>query len=210
MKALMISVAAVMILGAPASADLRVLPLRFATHIAAGMAEVDVFVEDEANPGQVVRLEGYEIKGAAMLARPLYAGGGTTSLRDGRKGPYAKGTALGFSLGNWLGARATGTYTIDGNTGTIAFTARRLVPNGLYTLWCLADKLGACGAADGTENTFRADADGRAATRVRVSANPAIAIIALAYHSDGRTYGASPGIFGVNSHVHLFIRLPQR
>ena len=32
--------------------------------------------------------------------------------------------------------------------------------------------------------------------------------IAIAYHSDGQTYGFSPGEFGHNSHVQLFAVVP--
>jgi hypothetical protein len=34
--------------------------------------------------------------------------------------------------------------------------------------------------------------------------------LAIAYHSDGNTYGAEPGDFGLNSHVQMFLGLPPR
>ena len=33
-------------------------------------------------------------------------------------------------------------------------------------------------------------------------------LVALAYHSDGNTYGEYPGAFGRNAHVQLFGMLP--
>ena len=35
-------------------------------------------------------------------------------------------------------------------------------------------------------------------------------MLAIAYHSDGKTYGAYPGDFGLNAHVPLFLMLPNR
>ena len=34
--------------------------------------------------------------------------------------------------------------------------------------------------------------------------------LAIAYHSDAKTYGPLPGEFGSNSHIHLYLGLPKR
>ena len=36
------------------------------------------------------------------------------------------------------------------------------------------------------------------------------AMLAINYHSDGKTYAGLPGDFGYNAHVPLFAMLPQR
>ena len=35
-------------------------------------------------------------------------------------------------------------------------------------------------------------------------------MLAVNYHSDGRTYGAHPGAFGLNAHIPLLLMLPSR
>ena len=35
-------------------------------------------------------------------------------------------------------------------------------------------------------------------------------MLAINYHSDGKTYAGLPGDFGYNAHVPLFLMLPQR
>jgi hypothetical protein len=101
------------------------------------------------------------------------------------------------------------------------------VPNALYTVWDarLDFEEGAivgalelpAGARDGSQNSLRTDATGAGTYHVTytpcnapatggpgVGATGSSAIFALAYHSDGRSYGASPGPFGSVSHIHLF------
>jgi hypothetical protein len=36
-----------------------------------------------------------------------------------------------------------------------------------------------------------------------------VAGLAIAYHSNGDTYGALPGAFGLNSHIQLMTMLPK-
>ncbi len=35
-------------------------------------------------------------------------------------------------------------------------------------------------------------------------------MLAINYHSDGKTYGGDPGEFGYNAHIPLFLMLPNR
>jgi hypothetical protein len=35
-------------------------------------------------------------------------------------------------------------------------------------------------------------------------------MLAINYHSDGKTYGGLPGAFGLNAHVPIFAMLPRR
>ena len=72
------------------------------------------------------------------------------------------------------------------------------------------------GAADGSESVFRADAEGKA--KFVHSFKPGLemsdvwttALLAINYHSDGKTYGGHPGKFGLHSHIPLFVMLPKR
>jgi len=146
----------------------------------------DVYVKAEGTPGHFVPVRESETN--ASLTKPLYT---------------SKGTPLGFTLEQWLAARATGTYARSRYlllSRTFQITAEKLVPNSPYTLWCASAP---CGASDGSENTFVSDANGNAAYAVKVKAFSHATLIRAAYHSDGKTYGADPGIFGVNSHVQF-------
>ena len=72
------------------------------------------------------------------------------------------------------------------------------------------------GARDGSESEFVADAAGNAQFQhtfqpcLQMSDTWTTSMLAVAYHSDGKTYGGSPGAFGYNSHVPLFLMLPNR
>jgi hypothetical protein len=95
------------------------------------------------------------------------------------------------------------------------------VPKGVYTVWCatvnvppdasIVDK--PCGAPDGSENLFVADIYGNATFHLTMApladtTDTSMQVIAAAYHSDGKSYGALPGDFGLNSHVQLAAVIP--
>ncbi|MGI9434018.1 MAG: hypothetical protein ACR2Q4_04175, partial [Geminicoccaceae bacterium] len=72
------------------------------------------------------------------------------------------------------------------------------------------------GARDGSENAFVTDADGHAVFErsfkpcLQLSGEHLMADLAIAYHSDGNTYGPMPGEFATKSHVHMYLGLPKR
>lgn len=138
-------------------------------------------------------------------------------------GPFVKGESLGFSLSEWLAGTASGSYKVDSGVGTLEFSAENLVPDGVYTVWCSRIKLPPeplvidmpCGALDGSENVFEADANGKAEFNLVMNAlepstQSTVNVLALAYHSDGNTFGAYPGPFGSNTHVQLFFLMPPQ
>lgn len=201
--------------------------LQFVNHLQAKLPEQDVFIEDKAAPAtQVVRVEGDGGKDPANLAKQVFASSKAVEhdpfkLGKTPLGPFAKGKALGMTLGQWLAATGKGTYKVEGDKAVLDVSFAKLVPNGTYTVWCsritfppnvkVIDK--PCGGADGSQNVFKADSDGNATftltmTPVEPSTKETVSVIALAYHSDGKTYGANPGDFGLNSHVHIFYLFP--
>ena len=201
--------------------------VKFASHIEANLPEQDVFVESKDNPIQVVRVEGDLAKDAKVLSQKAFAASKAIphdpfKLGENPLGPYPKGKALGFTLEQWLMAKGTGTYVVNGDTATLDLIFEGLVENGVYTVWCsrltfppnpkVVDK--PCGAADGSQNSFTAFRNG--AGEFKLTMNPleestkeTASVIALAYHSDGKTYGANPGDFGLNSHVQIFFLIPE-
>ena len=70
------------------------------------------------------------------------------------------------------------------------------------------------GNRDGSQSVFTTDADGNANFEVRfetclqMTERQIAALLAIAYHSDGKTYGVLPGPFGQVTHVQLFTMLP--
>ena len=72
------------------------------------------------------------------------------------------------------------------------------------------------GARDGSTSVFKADAQGNAKFKhtfrpgLQMSDVWTTSMLAINYHSDGKTYGAYPGKFGLNAHVPLFVMLPKR
>ncbi len=177
--------------------------------------------------GQVIRVEGEQAKDPANLAKTVYATAVATphdlfKVGSNPLGPFDKGKALGFTLQQWLAASGIGIYSVDEGNAQLELSFKNLVPNGVYTAWCsrmtfppnpgIVDK--PCGAEDGSENSFKADEKGTASFSLKLkpleaSTKETASIIAIAYHSDGKTYGASPGDFGLNSHVHIFFLMPE-
>lgn len=202
------------------------LEVKFVNHLALDLPEQDVFVESPENKNQVIRF-GVETAGiSSNLSAPLFAAAGSVphdpfKLGPNPLGPFAKGRALGFTMGKWLSATGGGTYEVTAGTARLAFNFTGLVPNGVYTVWCsritfppnfaVVDR--PCGAPDGSQNSFTADANGAASFNLTMepleaSSAETASAIALAYHSDGKTYGAEPGDFGLTSHVQIVWLLP--
>lgn len=202
----------------------RQVELQLVSHVAAGMAEQDVYIAKVEGAGEVFRLTGDEVD--AYMDAPAYAAQEAIAhdlfgLSDNPMGPYPQGAPMGFSLGDWLAAGATGAYTVQGEQATIDLTFTSLVPNGVYTVWCatvntppnfsIVDK--PCGAADGSQNLFTADAKGSATFHLTMpplvdTTENSLQVIAAAYHSDGKSYGSLPGDFGLNSHVQIAAIVP--
>jgi len=196
--------------------------LTFATHLDADMAEQDVFVEHTPGSGEVFRPTKAGRDGAAAV----YAAATPTAhepFDPGAIGPYRKGKPLGFSLADWLGARGAGTYSCVDGVGTIDVAFDGLVPNGVYTMWhffmAAPPTIGTYdlpfGNRDGNDSVFAADAKGHArfqktaAPCLQLSGEQLMAGLAIAWHSDGKTYGVEAGDFGKVSHVQLFLGLPK-
>jgi hypothetical protein len=198
----------------------------FQTHLDINLPEQDVYLEREPGSGEVWRVT----VGDNDMSASLYK----TSERiphnpfdPAALGPHPKGEAMGMSLGQWLKQRGTGTYSYENGVGSLDLEFTNLVPNGVYTMWHAFVALPPTtpfsgildlplGARDGSESVFVADENGDA--RFTHSFTPGLqmsdvwttALLAINYHSDGKTYGALPGDFGLNAHVPLFLMLPNR
>lgn len=72
------------------------------------------------------------------------------------------------------------------------------------------------GARDGSESVFQADGQGQAVVKrtfkpcLQLTGEHLAAGLAIAWHSDGKTYGPLPGKFSTKSHVHMYTDLPKR
>ncbi len=211
--------------------ELTVRDITFVNHVAAGMVEQDAFVEKVPGSGKVYRVTADEAE--KYLDFPVY----TTKeaqhhapFATTKTGPFTKGTALGMTLGEWLGGTGTAAYTCRGGTATVEIDFEKLVPNGTYTVWhFLAGKphMGCpdcpfstidfpMGARDGSQAAFTAGRDGTAkytatfAPCLPLGTDVVASAMALAYHSDGKTYGKTPGTFGDRTHVQIFALLPDQ
>lgn len=113
---------------------------------------------------------------------------------------------------NWLDAWgfAIAHADEDGNL-VVDIYANNLVPEGVYTLWGV--NMGMVGMqvapAGGAEaNAFTASEDGDIAFTVTVGADESYEMLAVAYHSDGQTYGDEPGAMGEVTFTHLMGAFP--
>lgn len=198
----------------------------FITHIDAGLPEIDVYLAHPEDPTLVTQITAADLPHAgdqdiyasavAIPHNPFDADAG---------GPFPAGEYLGLTLDDWLAAGGTATVSCDGDMGTVSASFTGLVPNAVYTMWYAMVPMpptvpftGALdlplGARDGGQSRLTSNADG--AATMDVSFSPCLALtnsqvlsmLALAWHSDGQTYGSSPGDFGKNSHVQIFAPFP--
>ena len=204
------------------------LNLSFYNHIQLGFPEQDVFLMRNDLPAdQVMRVEDGAAKEPANLAMTLYASAAVQShdplkLGSNPLGPFPKGSALGFTLKQWLAAKGSGSYHADGENSELNLSFHKLVPNATYTLWCSHINLPPnfsvldipCGATDGSQNVLHSNANGDAMFHLKLNAlswstDTMKSAMALAYHSDGKSHGTSAGDFGLNSHVQIVTFLPK-
>ena len=195
----------------------EVVEMEFLNDMASVQMEMpmqDVYLD--AGNGQVMRPT---VVNADTLAQPLYRSSEEVELDlfepPFDTGPYPKGEPLGFTLADWVAATGQGTYTVKGDRAVIDLTFDKLVPNGVYTVWCLVWNFEEvvsevpCGALDGSENTFVTDANGHGEITIEVDAfapstEEAINEIAIAYHSEGKTWGEWVGPHGLEAHVQMW------
>ncbi len=199
------------------------IEMAFASHIEVGMAEQDVMIEK--GDGMIYRFGANE----AEADTPLFAAAIPVShnpFDETANGPHPKGEALGLTAGEWLAAQGTAHYVEVGGVGRLTAEFDGLVPNGVYTMWHFFMSTEATepfigtfdmpvGNKDGSQSVFVADAQGRAsfdqsfAPGLQMTGEQLAAGLAIAWHSDGKTYGVLPGDFGKTAHVQLFTSLPE-
>ena len=199
--------------------DTMVIDLNWRTLTGMGLTEQFAFVMND--DGEIYKVT--PESPLSVLDQPLYAMAKAEDfmfdpfqLFDNPVGPFEAGEPIGMTMRDYLAARGSGTYSVDGDMATVDLSFDRLVPNGVYTLWCstlhrppefeVIDK--PCGAEDGSENTFIADEHGK--LDINLSFPPlalptetTLSVIAIAWHSDEQTYGEHPGDFGTVTFVPL-------
>lgn len=200
------------------------IELAFNSHLDANLPEQDVFIEREPGSGEVYRVTTSDQDLAASLfksARPVPH----NPFDVAAIGPHPKGEPFGLTLGEWLQHTGTGTYTCANGEGLLEMTFSGLIEYGVYTMWHTFTAIPVTtpfsgyldiplGARDGSTSVFVADADGKAAVSQRLkpclqlSTSWTTSLLAINYHSNGRTYAGRPGLFGYNAHVPLFLVLP--
>jgi hypothetical protein len=198
--------------------------LQFVNHLQAKLPEQDVFLERVSGSGEVYRVTA----DSKDMNTPLFAAAESVKHNpfDAKaNGPYKKGKALGLTLAQWLAATGTGTYTCANGQGTVAASFKKLVPNATYTMWYFFLPMPPTqpftgtldlplGARDGSQNFFKSDAQGNANFKaafkpcLQLTGDQLASGLAIAWHSDGKTYNSDAGPFGASTHVHLFLLFP--
>jgi hypothetical protein len=202
------------------------IELDFMTHLDAHLPEQDVFIERKPGSGDVYRVTISDID----MDAPLFK----TRLPVPHNpfdayaiGPYPKGDEFGMTLGEWLQHSGVGTYTCANGVGRLNTRFTGMVENGVYTMWHAFTAIPATtpfsgyldlplGARDGSTSVFVADQNGAASFSrtfkpcLQMSDAWTTSLLAVNYHSDGRTYAGLPGEFGLNAHMPLFLMLPSR
>ena len=126
----------------------------------------------------------------------------------------AHGDGIHAALGVWRNADGTASFEPGPQVTKVHTVFRRLIPNGRYSLFVrqLAGRTGMVYTPldlAGTQNSFSADAEGRADLAVDSPLQmPAGAQLVLVYHSDGADHQSSIGVLGTNAHPQLITRVP--
>ncbi|HEX9768073.1 MAG TPA: hypothetical protein VGA50_02775 [Kiloniellales bacterium] len=193
----------------------------------ADMADQDVHLPCPDQPGMVCRVQPKDV--ATRRDEELYSTADMhlhDPLNPAAVGPYEPGQPLGITLGDWLLAAGTARLSCDeSGKGKVRARFENLVPNATYTMWyawvarpvvpggfLYADN--PIGAENGSENVFRTDDKGNAAFEAThtqcfaLSNEHTWVVLAVAYHSDGKTYGPWVGPAGQGAHVQIFQMLP--
>jgi hypothetical protein len=218
--------AATDVAGGGSKVDSFSIDLAFITHLDASLPEQDVFIERVPGSGEVFRPTIGDNDMNAMLyktATPV-----PHNPFDAEAiGPHPKGEEFGMTLGQWLKHQGGGTYTCENGEGRLDTQFSGLVPNGVYTMWHAFTAIPATkpfsgfldlplGARDGSTSVFVADGEGSASFShtfkpcLQMSDVWTTSLLAINYHSDGKTDAANPGDFGYSAHVPLFLMLPPR
>jgi hypothetical protein len=117
------------------------------------------------------------------------------------------GVPAGFTAEEWLAASGEAEVAAqEDGQDVIEFQGSGLVPEGLYTFWWVSDRLIGMDMGPGggvPDNEFTADAEGHAATTIRVPSDNTYEMMVVAYHADGQTHGESPGEMGSETFEHL-------
>jgi hypothetical protein len=212
--------------GGGSKLDRFTINLTFMSYLDIHLPEQDVFIEREPGSGEVYRVTMADDD----LNLPLYKAARPVPRNPfdaAAIGPHPKGTPFGLTLGEWLQHAGTATYTCANGEGLLDTKFSGLIRFGVYTIWHSFTAIPATtpfsgyldlplGARDGSTSVFVADENGQAAVSRRfkpclqMSESWTTALLAISYHSDGRTYAGRPGKFGYNSHVPLFLLLPRR
>jgi WD40 repeat protein len=183
-------------------------------NIQMGMPIQHVYVEDDE--GMIIRPITLDEN---ILDLPLFNSTETISdtlVPPFDVGPFPKGDPLGFTMREWISASGHGTYVLKDGRAQVDLEFHNLVPSGVYTLWCvkfnndpfeILEEI-ACGLPDGSENNILVDEHGYGTISLEMDAFPlstqdAVYELAVAYHSDGQTYGNHPGEYGKNLHAHM-------
>jgi hypothetical protein len=123
------------------------------------------------------------------------------------------GTPQGMTEEDWMTAQGKVSVSeVNPDSYTVTLEASNLVPNGLYTLWWVNQKLVGMdmGPAGGLpDNEFRADSEGNATTTITVPADNDYQMLVAAYHADDQTHGEMPGKMGEITFGHLMGDFPK-
>ncbi|MEH6575718.1 MAG: hypothetical protein V7731_01455 [Amphritea sp.] len=200
--------------------------LAFKTHLDANLPEQDVFIERTPGSGDVYRVTNGDHDMSAQLFKTAVSVP-HNPFSDSALGPHPKGEPMGMTLGQWLQHSGKGAYSCEDGQGKLELSFSGLVPEGVYTIWHAFMAMPPpepftgsldvpLGARDGSESVFLADSEGNAdfvhsfSPCLQLSDVWTSSMLAVNWHSDGKTYGGHPGPFGSASHIPLFVMLPKR
>ena len=202
------------------------LPINFIYHKDMDMNEQDVFIQHEEGSSEVWRVSAAD----RDWSLPLYSAATPLDhapFDPSDRGPFPRGEPLGLTLSEWFAGQGQGSYTCKNGTGNIDVQFSNLVRDGVYTMWHWFVSIPPTmpfigtydlpiGARDGSQSTFRTDAEGSArfvrefSPCLQLSGEHLAGALAVTLHSDGNTYGPLPGEFARDSHVQMFLVLPKR
>lgn len=117
------------------------------------------------------------------------------------------GLPEGYTEETWLDATADSQVSAtDDGRYEVALELTGLVPEGLYTVWAVTERLVGMNvepAGGLPDNEFTADAEGNATHTITVPADNSYDMLVVAYHADDMTHGDNPGAMGEVTFSHV-------
>jgi hypothetical protein len=146
----------------------------------------DVFIVlNDTLPEEIYRIGRKDAEKPKNMARQIFGASKSITHDFNASSPYplepdSKGRNLNITLRQWLAGTGTGTYVERNNNATMDLTFHKMIPNGVYSVWCtlisippnFREQYIPIGAIDGSQNIYKTNSNGEGVFNIDINALP--------------------------------------